>query len=115
MHPDLYLQGIVPPKIALPETAGLISADWKKLDENNMGEFGLLEILKQFLTKDRSTSLASAWSADRDARFENQKNKRTLLVFRLPLGSDADAAGLLGASRGLLKGNDSLATDLSGR
>jgi len=53
MHPDLYFQGVVPPKITLPETAGLISGDWKKLDENNMGEFGLLEILKQYLVKDR--------------------------------------------------------------
>jgi len=44
MHPDMYLQGVVPPTIALPETMGLISAEWKKLDENSMGEFGLLEI-----------------------------------------------------------------------
>jgi hypothetical protein len=96
MHPDLYFQGIVPPKIALPETAGLISADWKKLDENNMGEFGLLEIFKQFLAKDRATSLAGAWSADRYALFENQKNKRTLLIFRIRLASDADAARFFG-------------------
>src|ERR1039457_3527611 len=61
MHPDMYLQGIAPPKITLPATAGLISADWKKLDENNMGEFGLLEIFKQFLPKDRATNLAAAW------------------------------------------------------
>ncbi len=97
MHPDLYFQGVVPPKITLPETAGLISAEWKKLDENNMGEFGLLEIFKQFLSKDRATSLAGTWSADRYAIFENQKNKRTLLIFRVRLGSDADAARFFGA------------------
>ena len=39
LHPELYLAGVAPPKIKLPETAGVISADWKKLDENAMGEF----------------------------------------------------------------------------
>ena len=97
MHPDMYLHGVVPPKIKLPDTAGLLSADWKKLDENDMGEFGVLEILKQFLPKDRSTDLAAAWSADRYSIFENQKTKRTLLLFDVRLASDADAARFFGA------------------
>jgi hypothetical protein len=97
MHPDMYLQDVVPPTIALPETIGLISADWKKLDENNMGEFGLLEIFGQFLSKDRAASLAAAWSSDRYAIFENQKDKHTLLLFRVRLASDADAARFFGA------------------
>ncbi len=97
MHPDMYLHGVVPPKIKLPDTAGLLSADWTKLDENDMGEFGVLEILKQFLPKDRSTDLAAAWSADRYSIFENQKTKRTLLLFDVRLASDADAARFFGA------------------
>lgn len=115
MHPDLYLQGVVPPKITLPDTAGVISADWKKLDENNMGEFGLLEILKQFLAKDRSTALAATWSADRYAIFENQKNKRTLLIFRVRLGSDADAARFFGAYSELLESKYDTRTNLMRR
>jgi hypothetical protein len=112
MHPDLYLQGVVPPKITLPDTAGVIPAEWKKLDENNMGEFGLLEILKQFLAKDRSTALAAAWSADRYATFENQKNKRILLIFRVRLGSDADAARFLGAYSEVLESKYDTRTNL---
>ncbi len=96
MHPDLYLQGVVPAKIDLPATKGVVSSDWKKLDENNMGEFGVQEILKQFLPKDRSTILAATWTGDRYAIFENQKNKRTLLLFRVRLGSDAAAARFFG-------------------
>jgi hypothetical protein len=115
MHPDLYLKGVVPPKIELPETTGLISADWKKLDENNMGEFGLLEILKQFLSKDRSATLAAAWSADRYAIFENQKNKRTLLIFRVRLGSDADAARFFGAYSEVLEAKYDTRTNLMRR
>lgn len=103
LHPDLYLQDIEPPKIKLPDAKRFLSADWKKLDENNMGEFGLQEILKQFLEKDRSTQLAALWSADRYALFENQKDKRTMLVFQIRLASDAAAARFFGAYSELLE------------
>jgi hypothetical protein len=97
MHPDLYLRGVVPGKVELPAAQGVVSSDWKKLDENNMGEFGVQEILKQFLPKDRSKTLAASWAGDRYVIFENQKNKRTMLLFRLHLASDPDAARFFGA------------------
>jgi hypothetical protein len=103
MHPDLYLQGVMPAKIDLPPTKDVISSDWKKLDENDMGEFGVQEILKQFLPKNRSTTLAASWAGDRYSLFENQKNKRTLLVFRIRLASDADAARFFGAYSEILE------------
>ena len=103
MHPDLYLQGVVPAKVELPATKGALPSDWKKLDENDMGEFGVQEILKQFLPKDRSATLAAGWMGDRYAIFENQKNKRTLLEFRIHLASDADAARFFGAYSEILE------------
>jgi hypothetical protein len=103
MHPDLYLQGVMPAKIELPATKGVIPPDWKKLDENDMGEFGVQEILKQFLPKDRSVALAAGWAGDRYAIFENQKNKRTLLEFRIHLANDADAARFFGAYSEILE------------
>ncbi len=103
MHPDLYLQGVVPAKVDLPATKGAVASEWKKLDENGMGEFGILEILKQFLPKDRSETLAAAWAGDRYAIFENQKNKRTLLEFRIHLGSDAGAARFFGGYSEILE------------
>lgn len=102
MHPDLYLQGIMPAKVELPASQGVIPSEWKKLDENGMGEFGLLEILKQFLAKDRSEALAAGWSGDRYAIFENQKNQRTLLEFRIRFAGDAAADRFLGAYSELL-------------
>ncbi len=97
MHPDLYMQGVMPAKIELPATKGAISSEWKKLDENNMGEFGVQEIFKQFLAKNRATSVAATWAGDRYAIFENPKNKRTLLLFRVRLTGDAAAARFFGA------------------
>jgi len=48
LHPDLYLNGAKPEVVTLPLWKGLAPADWKLLEENTMGEFGLGEILKQF-------------------------------------------------------------------
>jgi hypothetical protein len=103
MHPDMYLQGIMPAKVELPATQGVVSSDWKKLDENDMGEFGVQEILKQFLPKDRAAALAAGWSGDRYAIFENQKNKRTLLEFRVHFVGDAAAARFFGAYSEILE------------
>ncbi len=103
MHPELYLQGVMPAKVELPSTSGVVPAEWKKLDENDMGEFGVQEILKQFLPKERSATLAAAWSGDRYAIFENQKNKRTMLEFRIRLASDDDAARFFGAYSEILE------------
>jgi hypothetical protein len=115
MHPDLYLQGVMPAKVDLPAAKGVISPEWKKLDENNMGEFGLQEILKKFLTKPRSVALAATWSGDRYAIFENQKNKKTLLEFRIRLSSDADAARFFGAYSELLEAKYAQRTNLMRR
>lgn len=103
MHPELYLHGVVPVKVALPDPKDAVPGEWKKLDENDMGEFGVLEILKQFLEKDRSKTLASFWAGDRYAIFENQKNKRTLLEFRVHLASEAAAARFFGAYSEILE------------
>ncbi len=103
LHPELYLQNVAPPKLKLPDATEMLSADWKKLEENDMGEFGIVEILKQFLAKDRATTLADSWSADRYAIFENQKDKRTLLLYEIRFAGDASAARFFGAYSELLE------------
>ena len=97
MHPDLYLQGVAPAKIAMPPLAKILPKDWKQLDENVFGEFGILSMLKQFIGEDRARDLASAWLGDRYAILEHTPDKQTLLVLRLALKSDADAARFLAA------------------
>ena len=96
MHPALYLAGTKPIPVSLPDFKNLIPADWKLLDENTMGEFGLQSVLKQFLGKDRALGLAPAWIGDRYAIFENSKTKQTMLVYRLALDNQDDAARLFG-------------------
>ncbi|MGO9589569.1 MAG: hypothetical protein ACLP3K_05915 [Candidatus Acidiferrales bacterium] len=85
MHPDLYLKGVAPLKITLPEWKGVVPSDWKLLEENVMGEFGLEEILKQFIGAERADALSPAWTGDRYAVFEDAKTKQTPDVFLLAL------------------------------
>ncbi|MGD0964288.1 MAG: hypothetical protein ABSA57_10360 [Candidatus Acidiferrales bacterium] len=96
IHPDLYLAGVKPEKVALPEWKGLLPEDWKFLEENVMGEFNLDEVLKQFLDQERADTLAAAWRGDRYASFENQKTRDTLLVLLVDLDSVEDAARFCG-------------------
>jgi len=96
LHPDIYLAGAKPEKVTLPEWKGIVPADWKLLQENVMGEFGLDEILKQFLGQQRAEALSPAWAGDRYATFENQKTKEITLVYRVAFDNADDAARFFG-------------------
>ncbi len=96
LHPELYLSGVKPEVVTLPEWKGVVPNDWKLLEENVIGEFGLQEMLKQFLGQDRAEAQADAWAGDRYAIFENPKTKEAPLVFRLALDNAEDAARFFG-------------------
>ena len=96
LHPDFYLKDVGPAKVTLPAWKGLVPADWKLLEENVMGEFGLEEVLKQFLDPARAADLSPAWDGDRYAVFEDAKTKETPLVFCLALETQDDAARFFG-------------------
>ena len=97
IHPNLYLTGVKPVPVSLPDWTAIAPKDWKLLEENVMGEFGLDELLKQFLGPQRADALSPAWAGDRYAVFEVASTKNTVLVFRLALDKDEDAAALLRA------------------
>jgi hypothetical protein len=96
IHPELYLKGVSPKVVKLPDWKQLVPADWKLLEENVMGEFGLAEILKQFIDANMADSLSPAWAGDRYAVFEDVKTKDTPLVYLLVLDNPEDAARFFG-------------------
>jgi hypothetical protein len=85
MHPSTYFSFRIPPKADLPALDKDLGADWVRLEDNLMGEFGWKEVLKQFLGEDRATPLAAAWSSDRYILFEQKKTKKLVLIARLDL------------------------------
>jgi hypothetical protein len=96
LHPQMYLKGVKPEAVTLPEWKGAVPGDWKLLEENVLGEFGLQEVLKQFIGQDRADSLSAAWTGDRYAVFEDSKTKEIPLVFRLVLDNTEDAVRFFG-------------------
>ena len=96
MHPDLYLAGVKPEKVSLPDWKTTVPADWKLLEENVLGEFNLDEVLKQYLGQERADPLAAAWRGDRYASFEDSKTNTVPVVMLLALDSVEDAARFAG-------------------
>jgi hypothetical protein len=102
LHPELYFRGIAPLPVTLPDLLHNLPSGWKALDSNIMGEFGLQEILKEFLTEDRADDLALVWAGDRYTIYERKEKKDAnettddLLVFRVKTANVADAARLFG-------------------
>jgi hypothetical protein len=96
LQPDFYLKGVGPAEVALPAWKGLVPANWKLLEEDVMGEFGVQEVLKQFLDPQRADALSLAWDGDRYAVFEDSKTKETPLVFRLALQTSDDTVHFFG-------------------
>jgi hypothetical protein len=92
MHPALYKSEKTPALVAIPSFQKLLGGDWTKIDENVMGEFGWMEILKQFLGEKIAKPLAAAWDGDRYALYEQKQTKRLVLVARLHLDSEEHAA-----------------------
>jgi hypothetical protein len=97
LHPDLYLYGEVLPPMSIASAIKAVPSGWKKLDENTLGEFGLHSLLKQFLGEERAQRISPSWAGDTYVIFEQEKSKQPLLLFRVRLGADSDAARFFGA------------------
>jgi hypothetical protein len=92
MHPALYREGKTPAtlKVDLPE--GVPGGDWKKLEENSMGEFGWKEVLKQFLDEDLAKRIAAGWDSDDYATYEQAGSKRLMLFTRIRFTTEEGAS-----------------------
>ena len=87
MHPELYRAGKValPIKVDLPE--GIPGSNWNKLEENSLGEFGWMEVLKQFFYDEPAEKVAAEWDGDDYATFEQKDTKRLMLFTRTRFNS----------------------------
>jgi hypothetical protein len=97
MHPPLYRAGKNPAALKLDLPDGVPAAGWNKLEENTMGEFGWMEILKQFLDDDRAKRIAAAWDGDDYITLEQKDSKQLMVFARLRFDSEATASRFFGA------------------
>lgn len=115
LHPELYLNSTMPMQVTLPDLKTIVPQGWKKLDENVLGEFGVREVLKRFLAKDRALNLAQAWSGDRYAIFEQSGSKAILFIARIRFRNAEDADRFFGAYSETLQLKHTNRTQLSRR
>ena len=96
IHPELYLKGVKPEPVTLPKWTGVVPSSWKLLEENVLGEFGLQEVLKEFIGDEMAQQTAPFWDGDRYSVFEDQRTKITSLIVRIHLDNEEDAARFFG-------------------
>ena len=96
MHPEKYLEDVQPAVVKLPDWSTVAPSDWKLLDENVLGEFGLQEVLKQFLGADSAKLTAPGWAGDRYAVFEDEKAGTLPLVAVIDAEDEEHATRLFG-------------------
>ena len=97
MHPSLYRSGKTPAVLKLELPDGVPVAGWNKLEENTMGEFGWMEILKQFLDAERAKRVAAAWDGDDYVTFEQKDSKQPMVFERLRFDTESTASRFFGA------------------
>ena len=96
MHPGIYKAAKATAPVTLPSIEKKLGDDWKKLDDNILGEFGWKEVLKQFLGQERAKPLSAAWDGDRYIVYEQKQSKRLLLITRERLASEEQAQRFFG-------------------
>jgi len=96
LHPATYQAQKEPQAVALPSIEKMLGSDWRKLEENVLGEFGWKEVLKQYLGQERAQPLATAWAGDRYVVHENKANKHLVLLAGLRLAGEDQAARFFG-------------------
>jgi hypothetical protein len=96
LHPELYLAGVAPRPVSLPDLTPVLPPGYRRLDKNAVGEFGLRGILKQYLGKARAEEHSWAWAGDRYGIYEDEAGNEVALLFRLRLESVEAAARFFG-------------------
>ena len=107
LHPDLYLRGVAPVAVSLPPLGKILPRGWKKLDENILGEFGVNEVLEAVSgqTAGRRSGVLLDWRPLRHLS-SGSRAAALLLVIRLHLASDANAARFFGGYSEALETKD---------
>lgn len=92
LHPEKYTLKIdSPKKVVIENIEAFLGKEWKKIDQNTLGEFRIQFLISHILEKDDTALIASeGWGGDRYALFENGKGD-LLLYFKSVWDSENDA------------------------
>jgi hypothetical protein len=101
LHPDDYLKGNWEPVKLEPKPVG--SADWQKIGDNTLGEFGVKCLFQEPLGAWRAKLAAQGWTGDRFHVYEKGSNGPTGLIWLTVWDSEEDAMEFEEAYNGFLE------------
>ncbi|MFN2454600.1 MAG: DUF6782 family putative metallopeptidase [Pyrinomonadaceae bacterium] len=92
LHTEKYFTREAPVKVALPDIAGKLGADWKRIDYDVNGEWSLYLILDEYLKSEKDSKQAAAgWGGDRYAVYEKGKTGEVMIAQSTVWDTETDA------------------------
>jgi hypothetical protein len=102
LHPEKYLAGTLPAKVALPQLGS--ARAWRVLTDGTVGEFDHAVLLEQYLSPDDATELAPKWRGGTFALLENKTAKNVALLYASEWEDPVSARRMFDAYERVLKG-----------
>ena len=95
MHPEKYAGSRDDPtEVAVQTPPEILSAPWKRVYSNTLGEFMLYLALREFIPEQKAKWGAQGWGGDRVELFENPRGALAFIL-RSVWDSDTEAASFL--------------------
>jgi hypothetical protein len=91
IHPEKFLNGDRPVKVEMPDLSDALGKDWKKLDTDIEGEFGLQVVMAEYIDNSASRRAAEGWGGDQYALYEDRKTGALLFVTFTTWDAENDA------------------------
>jgi hypothetical protein len=91
MHPDKYLSGEVPVRIAIPDVSALLGAGWRRADVDVTGEFGYFILLKATQPEKRAAAAAAGWAGDNYGFYLDATGSQATYVHKSVWDTPSDA------------------------
>lgn len=97
LHPDKYVNRDEPTTVTLPPLAPALGADWKRVDQNQLGEFQTRILLEAGGSTAAATAAAQGWDGDSFALWAS--GSREVLVWQTVWDSSQDTSEFVAALR----------------
>lgn len=102
LHPEKYWgERDLPVNVEIPDCADLLS-DWKKIEENTLGEFNIRLLLDGYVAKQAAIRASEGWGGDRFALYRHDSGQ-LLLIWQTVWDSKRDSAEFFRVYRQMLE------------
>jgi hypothetical protein len=97
LHPDRYLAGDQPLRVALPSPTDTLGSEWQLAYDGQLGEFLLRIHLQAHLEASQAEAAAEGWGGDACAVYHGEAADEQVLLLRVLWDTPEDADEFLGA------------------